>query len=71
MFADGTNLFYTNKNICLKESTRNNTLLIYEWFIANQLSPNAEKIRYSFFINKALFIISHSRSVDVTHYKFQ
>ena len=44
MFADDTNLFYTNKNLKVLFETVNKKLHCFdEWFIANKLSLNAAK----------------------------
>ena len=50
MFADDTNLFYTNKNIKVLFETVNKELhYVNEWFLANKLSINAGKTKYLFF----------------------
>ena len=50
MFADDTNLFYTNNNIkTLFEIANLELQNVNEWFIANKLSLNAEKTKYLFF----------------------
>ena len=50
MFADDTNLFYTNKNIKVLFETVNKELhYVNEWFIVNKLSLNAGKTKYLFF----------------------
>ena len=50
MFADDTNLFFSNKNIKILFETVNRELLnINIWFQANKLSLNANKTRYVFF----------------------
>ena len=39
MFTDGTNLFYSHKNIKILSQTVNSELkLVNEWFLANKLS---------------------------------
>ena len=59
MFADKTNLFYTNKNIKVSLKTVNKELhYVNEWFIANK-SLNAGKAKYLVFINKAHVIVFH------------
>ena len=43
MFADDTNLFYTNKNIKVLFETVNKELhYVDEWFIANKLSQRSK-----------------------------
>ena len=50
MFADGTNLFYAEKNIkTLFETVNNELTKISQWFISNKLSLNVKKTKYSFF----------------------
>ena len=50
MFADDTNLFYSNKNIDTLFKVVNKELLkINMWFQANKLSLNANKTKYIFF----------------------
>ena len=50
MFADDTNLFYTYKNIeCLFSDVNRKLTNINERFVANKLSLNVEKTKYSFF----------------------
>ena len=50
MFADDTNLFYSDENINTLFTTVNNELQnINEWFISNKLSLNVKKTKYSFF----------------------
>ena len=50
MFADDTNLFYSNKDINTTFLKVNNELQkINEWFISNKLSLNVKKTKYSFF----------------------
>ena len=50
IFADDTNLFYTLKNMHYRFSEVKKELNnINEWFVANKLSLNIEKTRYSFF----------------------
>ena len=52
MFADDTNLFYSNKNINTLFETVNNELVnIKIWFQANKLSLNANKTKYVLFHN--------------------
>ena len=50
MFADDTNLFFSNCNIPVLFATINNELSkISQWFLANKLSLNVTKTKYSFF----------------------
>ena len=50
MFADDTNLFYTNSNMQKLLSTMNEELAsINQWFTSNKLSLNPKKTKYSFF----------------------
>ena len=50
MFADDTNLFYSNKDINTAFLKVNDELQkINEWFISNKLSLNVKKNKYSFF----------------------
>ena len=50
LFADDTNFFYTHKNMhCLFSDVSKELTNINEWFVANKLSLNFEKTRYSFF----------------------
>ena len=50
MFADDTNLFYSNKNIdTLFEIVNKELIKINTWFQANKLSLNANKTKYIFF----------------------
>ena len=50
MIADDTNFVYTHKNVhCLFSDVRKKLTNINEWFVANKLSLNVEKAKYSFF----------------------
>ena len=50
MFADHTDLFYEHKNIIKLFATINEELMnINYWFMANKLSPNVGKTKYSLF----------------------
>ena len=50
MFADDTNLFYSNKDINFAFLKVNDELQkINEWFISNKFSLNVKKNKYSFF----------------------
>ena len=50
MFADDTNLFFSQRNISTLFLTVNNELhKIGEWFKANRLSLNIKKNKYTFF----------------------
>ena len=50
MFADDTNLFYSNKDINTVFLKVNEELQkIIEWFISNKLSLNVKKNKYSFY----------------------
>ena len=53
MFADGTNLFFNQKDIKRLLTVVNNELAnIKDWFTANKLSANVKKkTKYSFFHN--------------------
>lgn len=63
LFADDTNLFYSNNDICLLESKVNNELVkLSEWFRANKLSLNVSKTNYIVFGNKHI-------SSDINQFK--
>ena len=50
MFADDTNLFYSNENVdILFESVNKELVNINTWFQANKLSLNANKTKYVLF----------------------
>ena len=50
MFADDANLFFSNCNISVLFATVNSELRkISQWFLANKLSLNVTKTKYSFF----------------------
>ena len=50
MFANGSNIFYNHENIhCLFSGVNKELTNINEWFVANKLLLNVEKIKYSFF----------------------
>ena len=50
MFADDSNLFFNHKNVQhLFTAVNNEVVNIKDWFIANKLSLNVEKTKYSFF----------------------
>ena len=50
MFADNTNLFYSNKDINTVFFKVNDELQkINQWFISDKLSLNVKKTKYSFF----------------------
>ena len=50
IFADDTNLFFSNYNIPVLFATINSELSkISQWFLANKLSLNVTKTKYSFF----------------------
>ena len=50
MFADDANLFFSNCNIPVLFATVNSKLRkISQWFLANKLSLNVTKTKYSFF----------------------
>ena len=50
MFADDTNLFYTEENIkTLFDIVNIELQKISQWFISNKLSLNVTKTKYSFF----------------------
>ena len=54
MFADDTNLFFFYHDIQTLFDTVNNELSkIRQWFIANRLSLNAKKTKYTFFHKKS------------------
>ena len=60
MFADDTNLFYSNKDINTLFKIANEELNeINEWFRANNLSINAGKTKYIFFMNSKIAKKSH------------
>ena len=59
MFADDTNLFFSNHDIKTLFQIVNQELInIHEWFKANQLSLNTGKTKYIFFhkLRKADYI---------------
>ena len=49
MFADDTNLFYEHKNIKLFTTVNEKLMNINDWFMANKLSLNVGKTKYSLF----------------------
>ena len=50
LFADDTNLLYSNKNLKSFESTQNDELLkLYDWLTANKPTLNAKKSNYVIF----------------------
>ena len=50
MFADDTNIFYEHKSIIKIFATVNEELInISDWFMANKLSLNVGKTKYSLF----------------------
>ena len=50
MFTDDTNLFFSNCDIPVLFATVNSELnKINQWFLANKLSLNVTKTKYSFF----------------------
>ena len=50
MFAEDTNLFYSNKDVNTAFLRVNGELRkINEWFISNKLSLNVKRSKYSFF----------------------
>ena len=50
MFADDTSLFFSNCDIPVRSATVNSELSkIKQWFLANKLSLNVTKTKYSFF----------------------
>ena len=50
LFADDTNLLYSDKNLKSLESTVNDELCkLYDWLIANKLSLNIKKSNYVIF----------------------
>ena len=54
MFADDTNIFFSDKHITSLFSTMNNELKnIQSWFNSNKLSLNASKTKYIFFLYQA------------------
>ena len=54
MFADDTNIFFSDKHITSLFSTMNNELKnIQKWFNSNKLSLNASKTKYIFFHSQA------------------
>lgn len=53
LFADDTNICYSNKNIDILYAKINTELKIFaDWFLANQLSLNLNKTNYMLFTNK-------------------
>ena len=55
MFADDTNPFFSSSNIKKLLATANYELeKISLWFIANRLSLNVEKIKYTLFYKKSV-----------------
>ena len=60
MFADDTNLFYSNKDINTDFPKGNNELQkVNEWFISNKLLLNVRKTNTRFSTNLAKKTISH------------
>ena len=60
MFANDTNLFYSNKDINILFKIANEELNeINEWFRANKLSINAGKTKHFFLINNTMLKKSH------------
>ena len=54
MFADETNLFYSDKSINALFLKLNNKLYkINQWYISNRLSLNIKKRKYSFFYKQS------------------
>ena len=54
LFADDTNLFYSNKNLkTIFEIVNTELTLINEWFIANKLSLNVKKTKYILFCKRS------------------
>ena len=54
MFADDTNLLYSNKNVKeLFYNTNQDLINIAKWFEANKISLNTNKTKYIFFHNKS------------------
>ena len=50
LFADDSNLFYSNKSLLTLEATINNELLnVYSWLCANKLSLNIQKSNFIIF----------------------
>ena len=65
LFADNTNLFYSNKVVNTAFLKVNNKLQkIYEWFISNEVSLNVKKKKKK---KKTRF----STNLDDTHYSYQ
>ena len=55
MFDDDTNLFFSNSNIKTLFATANHVLeKISLWFIANRLSLNGKKTKYTLFHKKSV-----------------
>ena len=60
MFADDTNLFFNHKGIKHLFTVNNEQVSIKDWFIANKLSLNVEKRKYSFFqVRKTIFLLAY------------
>ena len=74
LFADDTNLFYSNANIKTLYSTVNRELVfINEWFMANKLSLNVKKTKYVLFCKKSkiedLPVLLPALSINETNIK--
>ena len=60
MFADDTNLFFNHKGIKHLFTVNNEQVSIKDWFIANKLSLNVKKRKYSFFqVRKTIFLLAY------------
>ena len=57
MFADGTNLFFSHRNISTFFDCKNESYKIGKWFKANRLSLNIKKPNLYFFTKIQLKII--------------
>ena len=67
MFVDDANRFFNHKDIKHLFTVVNKKLVnIKDWFIANKLSLNVEKTKYSFFLKGYLdYITSQNVSSEV------
>ena len=65
LYADDTNILYSNKDLRLLYKTANEHLLkVYEWFMANKLSVNSANCNYMIFHNSPKVI--DNDSIDIT-----
>ena len=69
MLADDKSPFYIRKNIHYLFSDANKELTnINEWFVANKLSLNVEKTKFSFFhkpLRKIIFLLNYQIELSI------